>query len=208
VSAIVTVVITAVVVRAQGSRQTSRDGGGNVTDTATAAYVVVMLGLQYTATQHDGVNRLYNGGGNATFLVAGLRLGAEGTAVRAGSEYADVAVAAEQNNILLQHGDAVKFLRTAAAGACLKDEFDVEANVNGEKTAVELYGVNANVGPCNAGVLYAYLRGVLDDLLTQISQENAHVFVAIPIPTGIENAVGFHANRLACRIFARADTAA
>ena len=168
---------------------------GNVTGTAAATNGLGTNGLQYTSAQNDGIYGLHHSGGNATLLVARLGLGAEGGAVRAGAEYADGAVPAKENHLLFQHGNAVEFPGLPGAEASLENELDVEADVYGVEAAVELDGVDADVGPGNAGVLDPYLGGVLDDLLTEIGQKHPHVLVAVPIPAGIQNTVGFHADK-------------
>ena len=80
------------------------------------------------------------------------------------------------------------------ADAGLEDELDVEADVDGVEAAVELDGVDADVGPGDAGILDPYLGGVLDDILSQIGQEDADVLEAVAVTAGVQNAVGLHAD--------------
>ena len=175
------------------------DGGRDITDTAAAANGLRASGLQNAGTQYDGIHYLHYGGGNAALLVAGLGLGAEGRAVGAGTENAHRGIPAEKNDLLFQYGDTVKFggLRSgtaAYANASLENELDVETDVDRVEAPVELNGVDSDVGPGDAGILDTNLRGVLDDLLSQIGEEDPDVLIAVPIAAGVQDAVGLHAN--------------
>jgi hypothetical protein len=193
-------VLTAVAAHAaQGGRETAGDGGGNVTGAAAAAHGLGAGGLQNADTQHDGIHDLHNGGGNAPLLVAGLGLGTEGGTVSAGAEDVHRGVSSEENDLLFQYSDTVKLgglcpCGTAHADASLEDELDVEADVDGVEAAVELDGINADVGPGDAGILDTDLGGVLDDLLTQIGEKDTYVLIAVPIAAGVQNTVGLHTN--------------
>ena len=80
------------------------------------------------------------------------------------------------------------------ADAGLENELDVEADVNGVEAAIELDGVDPDVGPGNAGVLDPHLGGAVDDLPTQVGQKYADVLEAVAVAAGVQDAVGLHAN--------------
>ena len=191
--------LMASVTSAERPREAACNGVGYVAGATAAANRLVAKGLQYLHTQHDRLYDLYYRCGDVPFLVAGLRLGAEGRPVGAGAEYAHRGVPTEQHHLLFQHGDTVKFggLSTAAvtaADAGLKDELDVEADVDGVESPIELDGIQPNIGPGNAGVLHPYLSGAVNDLFPKIREEYPHVLKAVPITAGVQNAVGLHAN--------------
>ena len=199
VTPVVAVGLAVGVTAAERPRQTACDGVGHVAGAAAAAHGLVAGGLQHPHTQHDGLHDLHHGGRHVPFFVAGLGLGAEGRPVGAGAEYAHRGVPAEQHHLLFQHGDAVKFgglgaSTVTATDTGLKDQLDVEADVDGVESPIELDGIQPNIGPGNAGILHPYLGGAVNDLSPKIREEYPHVLKAVPITAGVQNTVGLHAN--------------
>ena len=214
VTALAATVVT-VVVPAQRARETPGDGMRHVTGTTVAADWLMAERLQYPHPQHNGIDYLHHRSGDAAFLVTGFGLGAEGGTVGAGTEYAHRGIASEEHDLLFQNRDPVKFggLRAASvtsADASLENELDVEADVHGVESPIELDRIQTDIGPGDAGILDPNLSGTVNDLTTQIGEENADVFKAIAIAAGIQNAVGLHTHRAGVATFtatARVSTA-
>lgn len=194
-AAVVAIAATTVAVTGQRAGQARRNGSGDVSrppvnDAGRVA------GLQHPAAQGDGVYHLHHGGGYGALLVAGLRFGTEAGTVTATAEDADIALSAVQHHLLFQHGDAVELLGTVPMDAGLKDELDKETDGDGVETPVELYRVNADVGPGDAAILYPYLVGGLDQILAHIGQEHTHILKAIPVTAGVQDAGCLDTDRL------------
>lgn len=198
VTALATTVVP-VVMPAERAGETARNGVRHVAGAAAAANRLVAERLQHPHTQHDGLHHLDHGGGDTPLLVAGLRLGAEGGAVRTGTEHTHRGIAAEEHDLLFQNSDPVEFgglgaAAVTAADASLENELDVEADVNGVEATIELDGIQTDIGPGDAGILDPNLGGAVNDLPTQIGEKNADVLKAIAIAAGIQDTVGFHAH--------------
>ena len=191
-AAVLAAVMLPTAVVAERGGETTGDGRGDVAGAATTANRLGAGRLQNPHAEDDGVNSLHHGGGYAPLLVAGLRLGAEGGSVRAGTENAHRAVAAKEDDLLFQHCDPVKLPRLTCTQTGLEDELDVEADVDGVKASVEADGVDADVGPGDAGILDANLGGALNDVPTEVGQKDPYVLKAVAVAAGIQNAVGFN----------------
>ena len=194
VAMIVVMTMLVTMTAAQRGGEASRDGRRHVAGAATTANGLVAGRLQHADTEDDGIYRLDHGGGQATFLVAGLGLGAEAGGIYVGAEDGHAGIATKQHDLLFQHGDAIKFLGATGTDAPLQNEFDVEANVDGVKAAVELNGIDADIRPGDRGTLDTDLAGVLDDILAEVGEEHAHVLVTVAVAAGVHDAVGLHAH--------------
>ena len=166
---------------------------GNITaTTATAALGGCFKDL---GTKYDGIHNLHNGNRRVGGVTAKLRCTAKIVVGRA-LENADIALSAEEDNLFLQYRDAFKFLNSAGTDASLKGEFDVKFDVDGVKAAVEGNGRDVDLCPGDAGTFDADVGCVRNDIVAEIGQKHTDVLKAIPIATGVENAVCFDADRV------------
>lgn len=163
--------------------------------TATAATAALGGRFQDLGTKYDGIHDLNDGNGGVGGAAAELRDTAEIVVGRA-FEDADVAFAAEENDFFLQHRDALEFLNATGADTSLKAKLDVELDVDGIEAAIEGDRRDVDLGPGNAGALDANVGCVCNDVVSKIGQKDTNVLKAIPITTGIENTVGFNADRV------------
>ena len=195
------IVVTAVFCVAERSGQASANGCGDVACTAATTAGNLTGRLQNTNTQSDRLYDLDHRRRYSALLVARLRLGAESGTVATAAEDGDVALTAPKHDLLFNDSNSVKFLASPGTDTTLKDQPDVVTNRDGVKAAVELNGVNADIGPGDASILHTHLGGVVNDLLTEIGQKNLDVFIAIPVAAGIQNAVGLDAKRITGAVF-------
>ncbi len=197
VAVMIVVVVTAgAMFLAQRRRKAGADRRGDIAGAATTTARHVAGRLQYTDAQNDGLHHLNNGSGDGTLLVAGLRLSTEIRAVTTAAEDGHIALSPPQHNLLFNNGDTIKLLTASGTDAPLENQPDVVADGHSVKTAVELNGVDADIGPGDASVLDAHLSGVVDDLLTEIGKKDLYVFIAIPVTAGIQDAIGLNTERI------------
>lgn len=175
----------------------SFDRAANVSGNITATTATVALGgcFKNLGTKYDGIHNLHNGNGRVGGTAAKLRCRAKIVVGRA-LEDTDIALAAKENNLFLQYRNALKFLNSAGADAGLKGELDVEFDVDGVKAAVEGNGRNVDLRPCDAGIFDADVGRVCNDIVAEVTQKHTDVLKAIPIATGVENAVCLDADRV------------
>ena len=171
---------------------------GNIVAAATAATAAV-VSLAHLGRENDGVYYLNDRRGHV--LRRADRLG-DSTIVReigTALENADVALSTEENYALFKDRDTVELLTSATAEARLKGDLDVELNGDRIEAAVEFHGIDADIGPGDAGILRADTCGMLDDIVTEISEQHLHILEAVAVAAGIEYPIGFDAYRLAFR---------
>lgn len=166
---------------------------GNVART-TAAGAAFLHVLHHLDTKHDGVNYLNDRLRHVLFAANCYGSRAEIIAALTGFEDIDVALAAVKHYGLFKHGNSLEFLGSAV-DACFKDGLNIEANGNRIKAPVELYGFNIDMCPTNLGAFYTNVSGMLNDFLTEISQEDAYVFEAIAVSARVQDAIGFNTHR-------------
>lgn len=184
-------IATAVPIRKR-SADTVTNGLGNVA-AATAAMTFRLLFADASA-ENDGIDDLHHRDRHVATLVARAGLGAEIRCVGTALENVDVALATVQDHVLFQNGHTVKFLASAAAYASLQFDLNVEANVDGIEPSVELHGVDMDGRPADRGALDADATGALQNLVAEIGQKHPHVFKAVTVAAGIQNAVGLDAD--------------
>ena len=163
--------------------------------TATAATAAFGGRFKDLGTKYDGIHDLNDGNGRVGSAATELRGTAE-IVFRGALEDADVALTAEEHDLFLQYRNALKFLNAPGTDACLKAKLDVEFDVDGVETAVKGNGGDVDLCPGDASTLDANVGRVRDNVVSKVSQQHANVFKAIPITTGIENTVGFNADRI------------
>ena len=153
--------------------------------------------LLYLAVEYYGIYHLYYRDGNVLRRAARLGncaiIGSVGIAL----EHAYVALSAEENYALFKNCNSLKFLTSSAAKTRLKGDLDVELDANGIKAAVELDRIDGNIGPGNAGILCPDVRGMLNDIVSEVGKQNLHVLEAVAVAAGIEDAICLDANRFA-----------
>ena len=167
--------------------------GGNITaTTATAA-----LGGRFKdlGTKYDGIHNLHNRNRGVGGAATKLRCAAKIIVGRA-FENADIALTAKKNHLLFKYRDSLKFLNSSGADASLEGELDIELDVDGVKAAIEGDGRDVDLCPSDAGVFDADVGCVRHDIVAEIGQKYTDVLKAIPIATGVENAVCLDADRV------------
>ena len=163
--------------------------------TATAATATLRRRFEDLGTKYDGIHDLNDGNRCVGSAAAELGRTAEIIVGRA-LEDADVALTAEEHNLLFQYRNAFEFLNASGADASLKGQLDVEFDVDGVKTAVEGDGCDVDLRPGDTGALDTDVGCVSNDVVAEIGQQDANVLKAIPITTGVENAVSLDTDRV------------
>ena len=169
---------------------------GDVVAAATTATAAV-VSLAHLGRENDGVYYLNDRRGHV--LRRAYRLGDSAVVreIRTALEHAYVALSAEENYALFKNCNSLEFLASSAAKTRLKGDLDVELDADGIKAAVEFHGIDGNIGPGNAGILCPDVRGMLNDIVSEVGKQNLHVLEAVAIAAGIEDAICLDANRFA-----------
>lgn len=110
--------------------------------------VAVMADLAYVenaGVEHEGVNDLENGGGKIASGAFCLLTAAEIRARNVALENIDVTLAAVENDLFLNYGNTVGFLRSAETSADLHGDLDIEGDTDLVKATVERYVINVDV---------------------------------------------------------------
>ena len=169
---------------------------GNVC-TATAATAAAVVSLAHLGRENDGVYYLYDRRGHV--LRRAYRLGDSAVVreIRTALEHAYVALSAEENYALFKNCNSLEFLTSSTAKTRLKGDLDVELDADGIKAAVELDRIDGNIGPGDAGILRPDVRGMLNNIVSEVGKQNLHVLEAVAVAAGIEDAICLDANRFA-----------
>jgi hypothetical protein len=165
-----------------------RDTSGNI-GSAAATITAAASGFYHLGRKKHGVYDLDDAHGNVAGTVVEISKIA-GTDVGTAAIDRDVTNASVENDAFFRYRNALKLLIAANADASLKRYLDIKANGDLIKAAVELYGLNANVGPKDRSGFRPHRIRTSDDLLTEVAKINAYVLVAIPITAGIQYAKG------------------
>ena len=116
----------------------------------------------------------------------------------------NVSFTAVKNNALIKRYDAVEFLTVSSAYACFKGELDVITDVNTVKAARKIDRLHIYARANYLCLADANNRGMVDNVLSELSKPNTLILVAVPVLAGIENSVRVYTNGLsACE---RAET--
>lgn len=169
---------------------------GNVIAAATAATAAV-VSLAHLGRENDGVYYLNDRRGHV--LRRAYRLGDSAVVreIRTALEHAYVALSAKENYALFKNCNSLEFLASSAAKTRLKGDLDVELDADGVKAAVELDRIDGNIGPGDTGILCPDVRGMLNDIVSEVGKQNLHVLEAVAVAAGIEDAICLDANRFA-----------
>ena len=181
---------------AQSAVDLCGDRLGNVVAAATTATAAV-ISLAHLGRENDGIYYLYDRRGHV--LRRAYRLGDSAVVREIGTalEHAYVALSSEENYALFKNCNSLKFLTSSATKTRLKGDLDVELDADGIKSAVELDRIDGNIGPGNAGILCPDVRGMLNDIVSEVGKQNLHVLEAVAVAAGIEDAICLDANRFA-----------
>ena len=131
------------------------NGVGEIVYATAAMAAAIGLQLDHLCAENNGVYHLNNGGRNVLDATARLGNRAKVIVVGVASEHADVTVTAVKNNVLLYHGNAVKFLRATCTNTSLKGQLDIKSNRYGIKAAIKANRIDTNKRPRDAGILNA-----------------------------------------------------
>jgi hypothetical protein len=184
-------IATAISIR-KSSAYTMAHGLGNV----AAATAAMTFGLLFTdtSTENNGIDDLYHRDRHVTALAAGSGLGTKIGCVGITLEDVDIALTTVKDDALLKNCHTFKFLTSATAHTSLQFKFNVESDVDGVETAVELDGVDMDGRPADRGALDADATGALQDLVAEVGQKYPYVFKAVTVAAGIQNTIGFNAD--------------
>jgi hypothetical protein len=108
-------------------------------------------------------------------------------------EDTDATLTAVKDHSLFKNSNSFQFLRASTAYAGFKYEFNVKANINRVKSAIELNRVDTDIGPNDLCASCSNCSRVLQDLVSKIRKVYAHVFKAISVSARIQNAVRINA---------------
>lgn len=162
----------------------------------TAAATVAVLGIFHDlGSKQNGINDLYDRRRIIFLTAVGLGTSAKAIAYVA-LEHTDVALATIEDDVLFQHGNALKLLRSSTANACLDANLYIKTNGNRKETTVELNGIDPNKGRNDLRTFCTDRRGVLQYFISEIGQIDTNVFKAIAVTTGIQHSVGVDAYRV------------
>ena len=171
------------------------DTGGNALGNIAAAATQAAAGvvrLTYATVQDHGIDDLDDRDRQILGRAAGLGDRAIIRRVGIALEDADVALTAIQNHLLFKHGNALKFLTASAAQTRLELDLDVKADRDRIKDSVKANGINTDIGPSNARILYANVCCTLQNFIPEIRKQYFNVFETIPISARIQNTIGFN----------------
>ena len=173
---------------AQRSLNARGDMRGNIT--ATTATAALGGSFKDLGTKYDGIHHLHNRNWCVRHAATELRCTAKVVVGRA-LEHADIALTAKENDLLFQYCDAFEFLNAPGADTSLEAELDIEFDVDGIKAAIEGDGIDVDLRPGDAGALDTNVGCVLHNVIAKIGQKHTDMLKAIPIPTRVENTIGF-----------------
>ena len=174
--------------------QTCNHGSREIVFVTAAATVAFADTLHNICSKQDGAYHLYDcrrlirlttlGSGTCAKVIAANSMALKN---------ADVALTTVKDHSLFKYCNSFQFLRTSTAYAGFKYKFDVKANIDRVKSTVELNRVDTDIGPNDLCASCPNCSRVLQDLVTKIRKVYAHVFKAIAISAGIQNAVRINA---------------
>ena len=161
---------------------------------AATAAVAIGGSLKDLASQKDRIHHLNHSGGNVSATVAGFGIAAEAARLLGGTENIHIAFASIEDHTLFRNNDPLNLLGASAANANLKHNLNIESHRNGIKTSIESDRINGNIAPKDLRALCAHSTSMLQKLISVVGEIHTGIFVAIPIPTSIQNSIGFNAN--------------
>ena len=160
-----------------------------------AGIATALANLHDLGIQNDGVCNLKNCGGEICFR--DFRIGAVAEILMSRAfEDIDVSFTAVKNDFLFNDGDAFDFLRSAEAGANLRDDLYVHGDADLIKAAVEGDAVNIDIGADDLRVFGTHTAATLDQLVSHVGKINGNVFKAIFIAAAIKNSMGVYIYRV------------
>ena len=160
-----------------------------------AGIAATFANLHDLGIQNDGVGNLKDRCGEIRF--GKIRIGAIAEILMRGAfEDIDVALTAVENDFLFDDGDAFDLLRSAKAGANLRDDLYVHGDADLIKAAVEGDAVNIDIGADDLRILGTHAAAAFDQLVSHVGKINGNVFKAIFITAAIKNSIGVYIYRV------------
>lgn len=162
---------------------------------STAAAVTAGFRLDHTRVEHDGVYDLYDG---CRAVAVRAQLYVRAVLDIARGEDACAALAAEQHNALVKHGQTVDDTRPADRAADLALDAIEEAAVNAVQTAVELHRLDVDLDAEQVGRtrLYGCDAAGIEHILRLARQVNADVAQAFLAAAGVVDLARVYAHGL------------
>jgi hypothetical protein len=155
-----------------------------------------LTGVKNTGIQHDGIHDLKNGGGKIGAGTFRVMTAAEITGGKLALENIHVAFAAVKDHLFFNHGNAVRFLRSAGTGAKLSRDPDIHGDGDLIKAAVKGNVIHVNICAKNFCALRADGRGAFQKLGSHIGKIYGNVFKAIFIAAAVKDPIGINVYRI------------
>jgi hypothetical protein len=155
-----------------------------------------LAGFGNTGIQNDGVNHFKNSGGK---IRAG-RFGVMATAEISGRKFAfeniHVTFTAVKDHLFINHGNPVRFLRSAKASADLHGNFDIHGNGDLIKAAVKRNVIDVNIRAKNFRAFRTDSRSAFQKLVPDVGKINGNVFKTIFITAAVKNPIRINVYRI------------
>ena len=181
----------------RSAAETAANTFGQIVDIDAAGTALTFADVNDLRGKHDGIYHFENSG--REIVAGGFRMIAAAEILRAdlASENVYVAFAAVKNHFLFNDGNAVKFLRSAEAGANFNGQFDIHGDIDLIKAAVKGNAINVYVGAKDLRAFGADVACSFDQFVSAFGKINGNVFKAIFIPTAIKDPIGVYIYRVA-----------
>ena len=150
--------------------------GGNLTHVAVAA--AVLAALHQLGVQDDGINSLYNGGGQIALL---QQLPVHAVYPHLGGENLGVALAAEEDDPLVKDAQALYLHRTGAGAVRVQGHAVEKAHIHCIEAAVEHHRLYVNVRIEQLRLAALYGLGAAEYILPRHRRVEAQIFNAVLI---------------------------
>lgn len=120
-----------------------------------------------------------------------------------GRKYRNVLFAAVKNNFFIKCAQAFYFLYSAAAKTSFERYAEIIADRYLIKALVEGYGLDVDVGIDDFDGFASYRACLVNNLLSAVTQMNAHILQTVLITCGIENLINADAAKLLFSVSAK-----
>lgn len=158
---------------------------------AHTAMTVGLATLDDLAVEADRRCDLDHNGGKSGLAIATKIAFVEAKAVvfGIGREHRNVLFTAVKDDLFIKCAQALNFLHSAAAKACLERYAEIIAHRYLIKSLVEGNGLDVDIGVYDLNAFTSYRACFVNNFLSCIAQVNAHVLKTVLIARGIENLI-------------------